>query len=198
MFFMAVEWAHQQNNFLGSLNSRGGFNSWSILNSSWGSSNSSNWGNSWDKSGKGSNNWGMVDDVLGGVVGHVLLDRDLGNVLNLVVDLVANMLDNWGSGNSIGSNRGSNSLDSNWGSNSLDLSSLDSNWGSNSMDSWGSNSISSNSWGSNSLHFSGLNSNWGSSIGNSWGSNSMDSNSLANGINKSILVKVFGESLKGN
>merc|ERR1719495_229461 len=144
--------------------SRGGFNSWGILNSGWGSSNSSNWGNSWDKSGKGSNNWGMVDDMLGGVVGHVLLDGDLGNVLNLVVDLVANMLDNWGSGNSIGSN---------WGSNSLD-----SNWGSNSMDSWGSNSICSNSWGSNSLHFSGLNSNWGSSIGNSWGSNSMDSNSL--------------------
>merc|ERR1719481_1345091 len=163
---MAVELAHQQYNFLSSLNSRGGF-------SSWGSSNSSNWGNSWDKSGKGSNNWGMVDDVLGGVVGHVLLDGDLGNVLNLVVDLVANMLDNWGSGNSIGSN-----------------------WGSTSMDSWGSNSIGSNSWGSNRLHFSGLNSNWGSSIGNSWGSNSMDSNSLANGINKSILVKVFGESLK--
>merc|ERR1711955_139301 len=114
---MAVEWAHQQYNFLGSLNSRSGFNSWSILSSSW--------GNSWDKSGKGSNNWGMVDDVLGGVVGHVLLDGDLGNVLNLVVDLVANMLDNWGSGNSIGSNWGSNSLDSDWGSNSLDLSSLD-------------------------------------------------------------------------
>merc|ERR1719334_1549309 len=134
----------------------------------------------------------MVDDVLGGVVGHVLLDGDLGNVLNLVVDLVANMLDNWGSGNSIGSNWGSNSLDSNWGS------SICNSWGSNSMDSWGSNSIGSNSWGSNSLHFSGLNSNWGSSIGNSWGSNSMDSNSLANGINKSILVKVFRESLKGN
>merc|ERR1719481_2170699 len=151
---MAVELAHQQYNFLSSLNSRGGF-------SSWGSSNSSNWGNSWDKSGKGSNNWGMVDDVLGGVVGHVLLDGDLGNVLNLVVDLVANMLDNWGSGNSIGSNWGSNSLDSDWGSNSLDLSSLDSNWG--------------------------------SSICNSRGSNS-----LANRINKSILVKVFRESLKGN
>merc|ERR1712154_691581 len=163
---MAVEWAHQQYNFLGSLNSRSGFNSWGILN----------------------NSWGMVDDVLGGVVGHVLLDGDLGNVLNLVVDLVANMLNNWGSGNSIGSNWGSNSLDSNGGSNSLDLSSLDSNWG---------GSIG-NSWGSNSLHFGGLNSNWGSSIGNSWGSNSMDSNSLADGINKSILVKVFGESLKGN
>merc|ERR1719495_137490 len=134
----------------------------------------------------------MVDDVLGGVVGHVLLDRDLGNVLNLVVDLVANMLDNWGSGNSIGSNWGSNSLDSNWGSNSLDLSSLDSNWGSSICNSWGSNSM--DSWGSNSMD------SWGSNsiCSNSWGSNSMDSNSLANGINKSILVKVFGESLKGN
>merc|ERR1711923_499238 len=141
---MAVEWAHQQYKFLGSLNSRGGFNCWGILNSGWGSSDSSNWGNSWDKSGKGSNNWGMVDDVLGGVVGHVLLDGDLGNVLNLVVDLVANMLNNWGSGNSIGSNWGSNSMDS-WGSNSLDLSSLNSNWGSSICNSWGSNGMDSNS-----------------------------------------------------
>ena len=39
----------------------------------------------------------MVDDVLGGVVGHVLLDRDLGHMLDLVVDLVADMLDHGGS-----------------------------------------------------------------------------------------------------
>ena len=35
----------------------------------------------------GSHNGGVVDDVLGGVVSHVLLDRDLGHVLHLVVDL---------------------------------------------------------------------------------------------------------------
>merc|ERR1719365_401299 len=187
---MAVDWALQQNNFLGGLDSWGSLNS----GSGWGINNrgsSSNWSDSWDQAGEGSSdNWGMVDDVLGGVVGHVLLDGDLGNVMDLVVDLVSNMLNNWGSGNSMDSwdSVGSSS----WGS------SISNSRGSNSMDSWGSNSIGSNSWGSNSLHFSGLNSNWGSSIGKSWGSNSMDSNSLANRINKSILVKVFRESLKGN
>merc|ERR1711917_100863 len=150
MFFMAVDWALQQNNFLG------GLDSWGSLNRG----SSSNWSDSWDQAGEGSSdNWGMVDDVLGGVVGHVLLDGDLGNVMDLVVDLVSNMLNNWGSGNSMDSwdSVGSNS----WGSNSLNLSSLD---------------------------LSSLDSNWGSSIGDSW-SNGMNSNSLANWINKSILVK---------
>merc|ERR1711982_33936 len=87
--------------------------------------------------------------MLGGVVGNVLLDRDLGNVLDLMVDLVANMVDNWGSGNS---NWGS--MDSsNWGS--MDSSNswgsmVGSNWGSmDSSNSWGSMD-SSNSWGSSS------------------------------------------------
>merc|ERR1719365_383345 len=161
---MAVDWALQQNNFLGGLDSWGSLNS----GSGWGINNrgsSSNWSDSWDQAGEGSSdNWGMVDDVLGGVVGHVLLDGDLGNVMDLVVDLISNMLNNWGSGNSMDSwdSVGSNS----WGSNSLDLSGLDSNW-SNSLDS-----------------------NWGSSIGDSW-SDGMNSNSLANWINKSILVKVL-------
>merc|ERR1711973_444999 len=123
----------------------------------------------------------MVDDVLGGVVGHVLLDGNLGNMMDLVVDLVSNMLNNWGSGNSmnswsssIGNSWGSNSIGHSWGSNSLDLSSLNLNWG-NSFDS-----------------------NWGSSIGNSWSSNGMNSNSLADWINESILVKVLRESLESN
>merc|ERR1719323_1690867 len=74
--------------------------------------------------GVGSNSWGMVDHMLGGVVGNMLLDRDLGNVLDLMVDLVANMVDNWGSGNS---NWGS--MDSsNWGS--MDSSSNCGYWGS--------------------------------------------------------------------
>ena len=44
----------------------------------------------------GSHHRGVVDDVVGGVVGHVLLDRDLGDVVDLVVDLVPDMLDNRG------------------------------------------------------------------------------------------------------
>ena len=49
-----------------------------------------------DETGEGSDDGCVVDDVLGGVVGHVLLDRDLGHVVDLVVDLVADMLDNRG------------------------------------------------------------------------------------------------------
>merc|ERR1719381_264154 len=165
---MAVDWALQQNNFLGRLDSWGSlFNSGGGGGSNdWGSS--SNWSNSWDKAGEGSsNNWGMVDDVLGGVVGHVLLDGNLGNMMDLVVDLVSNMLNNWGSGNSMDS----------WDS------SICNSRGSNMMDSWGSNSIG-HSWGSNSLDLSSLNLNWG--------------NSLADWINESILVKVLRESLESN
>merc|ERR1711868_32780 len=65
----------------------------------------------------------------------MLLDSDLGNVLDLMVDLVANMVDNWGSGNS------------NWGS--MDSS----NWGSmDSSNSWGSMDSSNNCgyWGGSS------------------------------------------------
>merc|ERR1711955_133522 len=50
--------------------------------------------------GKGSsNNWGVVDHMAGGVGGNMLLDRDLGNMVDLVMDIVANMLNNIG-GNS--------------------------------------------------------------------------------------------------
>merc|ERR1712112_639687 len=131
----------------------------------------------------------------------MLLDGNLGNMMDLVVDLVSNMLNNWGSGNSRDSNSlDLSSLDSNWSS-----SSIGNSWGSNMMDSWGRNSIG-HSWGSNSLDLSSLNlnwgnsldSNWGSSIGNSWSSNGMNSNSLANWINESILVKVLRESLESN
>merc|ERR1712174_39715 len=93
---------------------------------SWGSlsrfGSSSNWGNSWDESSEGSNNWGVVDDVVGGVGLDGLLDGDLGHMLDGVVNLVADMVGNWGSWD--------NSLDSSnsWGSNSLD------NWGSDSVD----------------------------------------------------------------
>merc|ERR1712106_1154337 len=60
----------------------------------------------------GTNDWGMVDDMGGAVGGDMLLDRDLGNMVDLVVDLISNLVDNRGSGNS---KRGSMS-NSNWGS----------------------------------------------------------------------------------
>merc|ERR1711970_183484 len=45
--------------------------------------------------------------MAGGVGGNMLLDRDLGNMVDLVVDIVANLVDNRGGGNS------------NWGSMSI-------------------------------------------------------------------------------
>merc|ERR1719323_718387 len=142
---MAVDWALQQNNFLGRLDSWG-----SLFNSGGGGGSndrgsSSNRSNSWDKAGEGSsNNWGMVDDVLGGVVGHVLLDGNLGNMMDLVVDLVSNMLNNWGSGNSMDS-WDSSSICNSWGSNGLALSSSASNWSSSIGNSGSSNGMNSNS-----------------------------------------------------
>merc|ERR1712106_909303 len=57
-----------------------------------------------------SDNWCVVDHMVGGVGGDVLLDRDLGNMVDLVVNLVSNLVDHRGGGNS---NR--SSMD-NWGS----------------------------------------------------------------------------------
>merc|ERR1712106_451833 len=51
----------------------------------------------------GTNDWGMVDDMGGAVGGDMLLDRDLRNMVDLVVNLISNLVDNRGSGNS---NRG--------------------------------------------------------------------------------------------
>merc|ERR1719245_1558770 len=44
----------------------------------------------------GSHHRGVVDDVVGGVLGHVLLDRDLGDVVDLVMDLVSDVLEDGG------------------------------------------------------------------------------------------------------
>merc|ERR1712105_82396 len=41
----------------------------------------------------------MVDDVVGGVGGGVLLDSDLWDMVDLVVDLVTNLVDNRSCGN---------------------------------------------------------------------------------------------------
>merc|ERR1719336_1771387 len=47
----------------------------------------------------GTDHGGVVDDVLGGVVGHVLGHADLGHVLHGVVHVVADVLDHGGGGN---------------------------------------------------------------------------------------------------
>merc|ERR1711892_6856 len=94
-------------------------------------------------------------------------------MMDLVVDLVSNMLDNWGCGNMVSS----------WGSISIS-SSWDNSRGSNMVGSWSSISISS-SWDNSSLNCS-----------DSWGS---DSNwgSMSNWVNETILVYVLRESFQG-
>merc|ERR1711970_607166 len=113
----------------------------------------------------------MVDDVVGGVGGGVLLDSDLGDMVDLVVYLVTNLVDNRSCGNMV-SSRGN----SNCGS-----------W-SNMVVSNGGNS---NSRGS-SLHLDSLD---GS---NSWSSNCVVSNwsSVGDRVNKAILVDISRESLQ--
>merc|ERR1712098_795604 len=64
-------------------------------------------------------------------------------MMDLVVDLVSNIFNSWGS-----NGLALSSSASNWSS-----SSISNSWGSNVMDSWGSNSIG-HSWGSNSLDLS--------------------------------------------
>merc|ERR1719477_405315 len=83
------------------------------------------------------NNWSMVDHMVGGVGGDMLLDSDLGNMVDLVVDLNSDLVDNRGSGNCnwssmSNSNRGSMG-NSKWSSmsNSNRSSSSNSNWSSN-------------------------------------------------------------------
>merc|ERR1712106_345857 len=121
--------------------------------------------------------------MVGSVGGGVFLDSDLGNMLDLVVNLVTNVLDNRGSG--IG----------NWGSNMV------SSWGSNMVSSWGSNMVS--SWGSIGIGGSKMVCSWGSNMVCSWSSNMvgwgniMDNwDSLGNGVNKSIFINILRESLE--
>merc|ERR1712061_579687 len=76
-----------------------------------------------DQSSESTDDRSMVDDMVGGVGGGVLLDSDLWDMVDLVVDLVANMMDNWSCGNMVGSRGNGNSRGS------LHLNSLDS-WGS--------------------------------------------------------------------
>merc|ERR1711892_1191099 len=73
--------------------------------------------------------------MVSGVGRGVLLDSDLGNMMDLVVDLVSNMLDSWGS-NVVGS-WSSISISSSWDNSSLNCSNSwgsDNNW--DSMGNW--------------------------------------------------------------
>merc|ERR1712054_95123 len=84
-----------------------------------------------------------------------------------MVDLIANMMDNWGSSNM-----------HSWSSNSMVGS------GNNSRGSFNLNSLDlSNSWSSNNM------------MGN-WGSYSNNWSSMGNGINKSVLIDIFRESFQ--
>merc|ERR1712125_207148 len=125
-----------------------------------------------DETGEGSDHGWVVDDVLGGVVGHVLLDRDLGHVVDLVVDLVADMLDHR-LGHLVGGGMGQ------WYS------------GSRHIDGVGGH-------GGSSLHLNRLRG-LDKPIADGWGSNEgsvNNRNGLADGINKPVLVEVLGESLQ--
>merc|ERR1711964_935735 len=114
----------------------------------------------------------------------MLLDRHLGNMVDLVVDIVANMLDNRGGGNS------------NWGSMSIGGNSRGS-MSNNSRGSVGNNSRGSvgnsgNSWGSDSVTSSINTSNEAMSVGGNTSYKAMSSNEL------SISISNWGSKATGN
>merc|ERR1711936_1213336 len=90
----------------------------------------------------------MVNNMVGGMGGGVSLDRNLGNMMDPMVDLHTNLVNNRGSSNS--------------------------NWGNMSISSMG-NSRSSIGMMGNSRGGMGNNRSSIGSMGNSWGSNSMSS-----------------------
>merc|ERR1719317_1855298 len=156
----------------------------------------------------------MVDHVVGGVGGGVLLDSDLGDLVDLVVDLVAKLVDNRGCGNMVVGNRGHGnsrcSLDS-WSSNmvgsrgnsncgSWDNMMVGSSWGNSNGGSWGNVMIGNRGNSRGSLHLNSLDlSNSRSSncvVSNNRGSYRDNRGSVGNRINKSILVHIFRESLQ--
>merc|ERR1739838_842505 len=108
--------------------------------------------------------------MVGGVGRGVLLDSDLGNMMDLVVDLVSNMLDNWGCGNMVSS----------WGSNMVG------SWSSNMISSWGSNMVS--SWDNSSMGNGG---NWC----NSW-SRGIDTSYQAMAVSKVLSISISSRSCK--
>merc|ERR1712117_303492 len=127
--------------------------------------------------------------MLGGVVGHMLLDMDLWNMLDCVVNLVSNLVDNWGVGNS---DWGSNGIGGNWGGL---VDNLGGSWDSVGGNSGGLNlnRLDLNLWGSDDR--GSILNNWGGL--NHWCRVLDNWSNLANGINKSILVQVLRETHKG-
>merc|ERR1712123_506980 len=136
--------------------------------------------------------------MVGGVGRGVLLDSDLGNMMDLVVDLVSNMLDNWGCGNMV-SSWGSNMVGS-WSSNMI------SSWGSNMVGSWdnnrGSNSMVVGNWSSNSKTMGSIGSSWdnitmgnGGNWCNSW-SRSIDTSYQAMAVSKVLSISISSRSCK--
>ena len=136
----------------------------------------------------GSDDRGVVDDVLGHVVGHVLLDSDLGHVLDGVVNLVADMLDNGGGGDG----DGSGVVSSNGGS-SDNLGGGDSRSGDN-LGGGGGDGVGVDSRGGGDNILDG---DRGGVVSGNRGSVNDRDDSLADGVNKAVLVEVLGESLEG-
>merc|ERR1712055_1016309 len=114
----------------------------------------------------------------------MLLDRDLGNMVDLVVDIVANLVDNRGGGNS------------NWGSMSIGGNSRGS-MSNNSRGNVGNggnsgSSIGGNSWSSNSVTSRIDTSNEAMSVGGNTSYKAMSSNEL------SISISNWGSKATGN
>merc|ERR1711970_1308615 len=109
--------------------------------------------------------------MAGGVGGDMLLDRDLGNMVDLVVDIVANLVDDRGGGNS------------NWGSVSI---------GGNSRGSMSNNSR--GSVGNNSRGSVGNGGNSGSSIGSNSGTSSIDTSNEAMSVGGNTSYKAMSSN----
>merc|ERR1719317_1440358 len=128
-------------------------------------------------------------------------------MVDLVVDLVANLVDNRSCGNMVVGNRGhgnsrgsldswsSNMVGSSWGSNMVGSS-----WGNSNCGSWGNMMIGNRSNGRGCFHLNSLDlSNSRSSncvVSNNRGSYGDNRGSVGNRINKSILVHIFRESFQ--
>merc|ERR1712168_1477622 len=108
-------------------------------------------------------------------------------MVDLVMDLVANLVDNRGSGNMVGSRGNSNSRCS------LNLNSLDR--GSNMVSNRGDRNCGSGS--NSSLDLNSLDSRGSDSVVSNRGSNWNNWGSVGDRINKSILVHILRESLQG-
>merc|ERR1712110_679550 len=124
------------------------------------------------------------------MVGHVLLDSDLGHVLNGVVDVIANMLDNGGGGDG----DGSGVVSGNSGSgDDRGLDRVGSNGRSGDNLGGGGDGVGVDSMSGRESVVSGNGSRGGVVSGNRGSVDDRD-DSLADGVNKAVLVEVLGES----